>query len=53
MTRQVAEARILICDDEPLLRELMRVALVGEYAIEEAEVHRQQLMRDGWTAPAT
>ena len=36
MTRQVAEARILICDDEPLLRELMRVALVGEYAIEEA-----------------
>jgi len=36
VTRQVAEARILICDDEPLLRELMRVALVGEYAIEEA-----------------
>lgn len=36
MTSQVAEARILICDDEPLLRELMRVALVGEYAIEEA-----------------
>jgi CheY-like chemotaxis protein len=32
----VAEARILICDDEPLLRELMRVALVGEYAIQEA-----------------
>ena len=24
-----------------------------EHAIEEAEVHRQQLMRDGWTAPAT
>jgi two-component system phosphate regulon response regulator PhoB len=36
MTSQVAETRILICDDEPLLRELMRVALVGEYAIEEA-----------------
>ena len=36
MTSQVAEARILICDDEPLLRELMRVALVGEYAIQEA-----------------
>ena len=36
MTSQVQEARILICDDEPLLRELMRVALVGEYAIEEA-----------------
>ena len=33
---QVAEAKILICDDEPLLRELMRVALVGQYAIEEA-----------------
>jgi CheY-like chemotaxis protein len=29
-------AKVLICDDEPLLRELMRVALVGEYAIEEA-----------------
>lgn len=28
--------RVLICDDEPLLRELMRIALVGEYAIEEA-----------------
>ncbi len=36
MTSQVAEARILICDDEPLLRELMRVALVGKYSIEEA-----------------
>jgi CheY-like chemotaxis protein len=29
-------ARILICDDEPLLRELMRVALVGDYRIAEA-----------------
>lgn len=29
-------SRILICDDEPLLRELMRVALVGEYEFEEA-----------------
>jgi CheY-like chemotaxis protein len=28
--------RVLICDDEPLLRELMRVALVGDYAIAEA-----------------
>lgn len=28
--------RVLICDDEPLLRELMRIALVGEYAVEEA-----------------
>src|SRR5580765_1551491 len=29
-------ARILICDDEPALRELTRVALVGEYEFEEA-----------------
>ena len=29
-------AKVLICDDEPLLRELMRVALVGDYAIAEA-----------------
>jgi CheY-like chemotaxis protein len=29
-------ARILICDDEPLLRELMRIALVGDYTFEEA-----------------
>jgi CheY-like chemotaxis protein len=36
VSNQVAQARILICDDEPLLRELMRVALVGEYAIAEA-----------------
>jgi CheY-like chemotaxis protein len=28
--------RILICDDEPLLRQLMRVALVGAYDFEEA-----------------
>jgi CheY-like chemotaxis protein len=26
----------LICDDEPLLRELMRAALVGDYEFEEA-----------------
>jgi CheY-like chemotaxis protein len=32
----VSDARVLICDDEPLLRELMRVALVGEYEVEEA-----------------
>lgn len=30
-------ARILICDDEPALRELMRLALVGDYEFEEAE----------------
>jgi CheY-like chemotaxis protein len=32
----VPVARILICDDEPALRELMRVALVGDYEFEEA-----------------
>jgi CheY-like chemotaxis protein len=32
----VAVARILICDDEPALRELMRVALIGDYEFEEA-----------------
>ena len=36
MTEPVGTTRILICDDEPLLRELMRVALVGDYAFEEA-----------------
>lgn len=36
MTKPSGNARILICDDEPLLRELMRVALVGPYEIEEA-----------------
>jgi CheY-like chemotaxis protein len=28
--------KVLICDDEPLLRELMRVALLGDYSFEEA-----------------
>jgi two-component system phosphate regulon response regulator PhoB len=32
----VSVARILICDDEPALRELMRIALVGDYLFEEA-----------------
>ncbi|HEY7692150.1 MAG TPA: response regulator [Gaiellaceae bacterium] len=32
-----AAPRILICDDEPALRELMRIALVGDYEFEEAE----------------
>ncbi len=36
MTGRTHGARILICDDEPPLRELMRVALVGEYEFEEA-----------------
>jgi CheY-like chemotaxis protein len=29
-------ATVLICDDEPALRELIRVSLVGEYAFAEA-----------------
>jgi CheY-like chemotaxis protein len=28
--------KVLICDDEPLLRQLMRVALLGDYDFEEA-----------------
>jgi two-component system phosphate regulon response regulator PhoB len=28
--------KVLICDDEPLLRQLMRVALLGDYEFEEA-----------------
>jgi len=29
-------ARVLICDDEPALRDLMRIALIGDYVFEEA-----------------
>jgi CheY-like chemotaxis protein len=36
VTSGPSSAKVLICDDEPLLRELMRTALVGTYAIEEA-----------------
>jgi two-component system phosphate regulon response regulator PhoB len=32
----MADARVLICDDEPALRELMRLALDGAYEIAEA-----------------
>lgn len=32
----MAPTKVLICEDEPLLRELMRVALVGDYGFEEA-----------------
>lgn len=32
--------RILICDDEPSLRELMRIALDGDYEFAEAESAR-------------
>jgi CheY-like chemotaxis protein len=34
--RVTGVARILICDDEPPLRELMRIALTGHYSFEEA-----------------
>ncbi len=37
MSGGVHASRILICDDEPALRELMRIALVGDYEFEEAE----------------
>jgi CheY-like chemotaxis protein len=36
MKGAVGVAKILICDDEPALRELMRIALVGDYEFEEA-----------------
>jgi CheY-like chemotaxis protein len=36
VTDSARTVKVLICDDEPLLRELMRVALVGDYAIAEA-----------------
>ena len=35
--------RILICDDEPSLRELMRIALDGDYDFVEAESARQAI----------
>jgi two-component system, OmpR family, phosphate regulon response regulator PhoB len=37
--------RVLICDDEPLLRELMRVALLGEYSFEEAGTVEEAIER--------
>jgi CheY-like chemotaxis protein len=37
--------RVLICDDEPLLRELMRVALVGDYSFEEAGTVEESIER--------
>ena len=36
MTERRPRSRVLICEDEPALRELMRVALVGDYVFEEA-----------------
>jgi two-component system, OmpR family, phosphate regulon response regulator PhoB len=37
--------KVLICDDEPLLRELMRVALVGDYDFEEAGTVEESIER--------
>jgi two-component system phosphate regulon response regulator PhoB len=37
--------KVLICDDEPLLRELMRVALVGDYSFEEAGTVEEAIER--------
>jgi CheY-like chemotaxis protein len=37
--------RVLICDDEPLLRELMRVALVGDYDFDEAGTVEESIER--------
>jgi CheY-like chemotaxis protein len=37
--------KVLICDDEPLLRELMRVALLGDYSFEEAGTVEESIER--------
>ena len=37
--------KVLICDDEPLLRQLMRVALIGDYAFEEAGTIEEAIER--------
>ena len=37
--------KVLICDDEPLLRELMRVALLGDYDFEEAGTIEEAIER--------
>jgi CheY-like chemotaxis protein len=38
-------SKVLICDDEPLLRQLMRVALVGDYTFEEAATVEESIER--------
>jgi len=43
--------KVLICDDEPLLRQLMRVALVGDYAFEEAATVDESIERAGSFRP--
>jgi CheY-like chemotaxis protein len=37
--------KVLICDDEPLLRQLMRVALLGDYDFEEAGTVEEAIER--------
>jgi two-component system phosphate regulon response regulator PhoB len=37
--------KVLICDDEPLLRQLMRVALLGDYEFEEAGTVEESIER--------
>jgi CheY-like chemotaxis protein len=43
--------RVLICDDEPLLRQLMRVALLGDYSFEEAATVEEAIERAGSFRP--
>jgi two-component system phosphate regulon response regulator PhoB len=43
--------RVLICDDEPLLRQLMRVALLGDYDFEEAATVDEAIERAGSFRP--
>lgn len=43
--------RVLICDDEPLLRQLMRVALLGDYDFEEAATVDEAIERAGTFRP--
>ena len=43
-------SKVLICDDEPLLRQLMRVALLGDYDFEEAGTVEEAVRRHGGEA---
>jgi CheY-like chemotaxis protein len=43
--------KVLICDDEPLLRQLMRVALVGDYIFEETATVEESIERAGSFRP--
>jgi len=44
-------SKVLICDDEPLLRQLMRVALVGDYTFEEAATVEESIVCAGRFRP--